>query len=141
MRITFFSACTGFALGSLLWACSEPSKGHADTVACDCSDEIAKLEARIALLEASSVQQSGGEALIPAASSDHQEGGQINLSAATDYGIGYNLDVYQNSFRVIQVEDNGANVVFGWDGPSNSFVVYGDMTVRGTVTATEFQPG
>lgn len=151
------SATGGFAFAALFWACSAPDKSTAGDT-CDCASDIAALEARIATLEASAadtealdtrlteleasaVQQVGGEATVPASTTDTSEGGQVNLAAASAYGTGFGVDVAHDSFRVIQMPDSGGGgVVFGWDGETNSFVVYGDVTVSGTVTATAFTP-
>ncbi len=152
------SVVGGFLSGAAFWACSEPATGTAaDT--CECTSEVSALESRIAVLEAqvsdaaaleerlasleaTAVQHVGGEATVPASVTDSAEGGQVNLAGAAAFGVGYNMDVYHDAFRVIRApEDGGGGVVFGWDGASNSLVVYGDVTISGTVTATAFNPG
>lgn len=152
------SVVGGFLFGAVFWACSAPAPVTA-AGECECASDLTALEARIAVLEAaaadsdalearlatleeSSVTQSDGEASIPASAADGAEGGQLNLVGATSFGVGYNVDVYHDAFRVIRApEDGGAGVVFGWDGATDTFVVYGDVNVSGTVTASAFVPG
>jgi hypothetical protein len=138
----WLSVAGGFMCGAVLWACAEPKEVAANDGDCSCDGAtVAALEARIAELEATTVRHDNGVVAIATPDGFPEEGGEVRFGAASDYGVTYYADVFHDAFRVVRDPGDGTGgVAFGWDGDTQSFIVYGDISVAGTVRATGFEP-
>jgi outer membrane murein-binding lipoprotein Lpp len=80
--------------------------------------QLDALTARVEATEESCVHQVDGSASIPPSSTFGSEGGQIHLAAATNHSVGYTIDSFEDSLRVLEVDDAGERVVFHEHEPS-----------------------